>query len=462
MSAVMSSGHHPPVSGRVDAEGRLISADPRLLALHIQSGGEIDGTLIIPSLAAVVRLAQNLGIAVSRNVIAADGANDLDLIVRAVPDGRDVVLDVDGWVEQKAAAARFGTSRPQNTPQLIWHTDETLAITSVSDAAIEARFRGQKLGAMFSFLVDDEGAMPIIDGLAQRVRFAGQRATLREGDEAVYELDALPVFDRPNTFTGWRGRATLANANANANAHAATLVSAPEIESSRDSHRYGQQITLALRSPLERIVTQADGISGATDGPVGSAYRDYANDIAAAGRHLLGLVNDLTETDAIEASDFRIEPDDVDLADVARRAASLLGIRAASRNVRIEALGADEHLLARGDFRRILQILVNLIGNAVRYSPPGSVVWVRMEHEGDLAALIVADQGKGIAADAHERIFEKFARVDPNEPGGTGLGLYISRKLARAMAGDITVDSAPGQGARFVLTLPMHAPTSSG
>jgi len=66
----------------------------------------------------------------------------------------------------------------------------------------------------------------------------------------------------------------------------------------------------------------------------------------------------------------------------------------------------------------------------------------------------VCDQGRGIKADDHERIFGKFERVDPSEPGTTGLGLFISRQLARAMGGDITVDSAPGMGARFILTLP--------
>ena len=108
---------------------------------------------------------------------------------------------------------------------------------------------------------------------------------------------------------------------------------------------------------------------------------------------------------------------------------------------------------AVGDFGRVLQILVNLIGNAVRYSPEESAVWVRSEIEGDAAVIIVADQGKGIALDDQQRIFEKFERVDPREPGGSGLGLYISRRLARAMGGDITVDSAAGQGARFILTL---------
>jgi signal transduction histidine kinase len=82
------------------------------------------------------------------------------------------------------------------------------------------------------------------------------------------------------------------------------------------------------------------------------------------------------------------------------------------------------------------------------------MVWIRCERSAGFVAVIVADQGKGISDADQSRIFDKFERVDPTEPGGTGLGLYIARRLARAMGGDIAVDSAPGQGARFVLTLP--------
>ena len=79
---------------------------------------------------------------------------------------------------------------------------------------------------------------------------------------------------------------------------------------------------------------------------------------------------------------------------------------------------------------------------------------VRCERGQTAVAVVVADQGKGIAAADQTRIFDKFERVDPSEPGGTGLGLYIARRLARAMGGDLVVDSAPEQGARFMLTLP--------
>ncbi|RZM21285.1 MAG: ATP-binding protein, partial [Sphingomonas sp.] len=114
----------------------------------------------------------------------------------------------------------------------------------------------------------------------------------------------------------------------------------------------------------------------------------------------------------------------------------------------------DVRVPALGDFRRVLQVLVNLVGNAVRYSPRGSQVIVTVTRTQSHAVVVVADKGKGVAPEDQVRIFEKFERVDPSEAGGNGLGLYIARRLARAMQGDLTVESAPGEGARFVLTLP--------
>jgi signal transduction histidine kinase len=221
-----------------------------------------------------------------------------------------------------------------------------------------------------------------------------------------------------------------------------------------DDPQFVTRLDAALRRPLSRIITEADAIRVQEQGPLKGDYAGYAGDIGVAGRHLLGLVDDLSDLQAVERVDFKIETERLDLADVARRAANLLGVRATDQSVEIDAPEPDELIWAQADFRRALQILVNLVGNAVRYSPAGSMVWIRAEQEGDLVALIVADQGKGIAQGDQERIFGKFERVDVSEPGGSGLGLYISRKLARAMGGDITVDSAPGQGARFILTLP--------
>ena len=128
-------------------------------------------------------------------------------------------------------------------------------------------------------------------------------------------------------------------------------------------------------------------------------------------------------------------------------------MRARERGIAIDAPKDGESVPAIGEFRRVLQILLNLVGNAIRYSPEGSTVWLRVEQSQGRARLVVADQGDGLSEEQQARVLDKFERLGRGGDG-SGLGLYISHRLARAMDGDLTVDSAPGQGARFVLELP--------
>lgn len=450
----MMAGQSQTITGRVNAAGVLMSADPRLVALQVQAGGAPNGILAVPQLASVARLAQKLGILVSRNVIAAEGDHDLDLIVRARPEGEDVVLDIGGWVTQARAEQRFGVADQVPRVDVLWQADAELRITAVQPVSNTVLAVGQKLDEILHFEADGDGVLPIIAGLARRSSFSRQVARLDEEGHRL-ELSALPVSSSDGLFAGWRGRIVGTESMASQPLSSVPPdTSSAHIPTAADSEAVA--LNAALRAPLERIVAQADSL-GAEHDDLASHYTDYARDVAVAGRHLLGLVDDLTDVQTIESAQFKVENDALDLADLARRAANLLRVRASDRHVRIDAPASDETMFARGDYRRVLQILVNLIGNAVRYSPPGAVVWVRTEPEDGLAALVVADQGKGIPPEAHERIFEKFARLDPSEPDGSGLGLYISRRLARAMGGDVSVDSAAGQGARFLLTLPSGA-----
>jgi len=262
---------------------------------------------------------------------------------------------------------------------------------------------------------------------------------------AALALSAAVRTDTAGGFGGFVGSARVAEVEdqAAADAPAAEL-----------SAGFSEGLDKALRTPLARIVAHADSINAEAEGPIASDYAGYAADIASAGRHLMGLVDDLVDLQAIERADFAPAHDPIDLADVARRAAGLLSVRAANADIVIERPGFADAAPATGDFRRTLQILVNLIGNAVRYSPPGSSVEIGVGRDGGRVTVTVSDHGKGIAAEDQARVFEKFERIDSSEIGGSGLGLYIARRLARAMGGDLTVESAAGQGARFTLALP--------
>jgi signal transduction histidine kinase len=454
MSAVEATER--PVTGRVDKEGRLIAADPPLAALNERAGGREGGMLSVPQIAALARLAKRLGITVSRAAIAADGDRDVDLWVRAEPQGEEIALSITGWSSRPAPAAASAPPAERESDFLrasadwMWETDETLRITSLSAGAAAAIGRapgelvGQQLTRLFRFRESEDGSLPLLAAMAEHSRFDGQVAELRAGRKGRYFLSGVPLIDGMGRFAGFRGAAISASPK-----------QVPPDQPVRETSAFGERLDQALRTPLNHIIDHAERLRAQPDGPLQRDYAGYAGDIASAGRHLLSLIDDLVDLQAIERPDFTPDAEPIDLADVARRAAGLLAVRAADRNVRID-VPATETLPAVGDFTRALQILMNLIANAVRYTPEGGQVWVRTEREGDLAAILVADQGKGIAPEDHERIFDKFERVDPNEPGGTGLGLYIARRLARAMGGELSVDSAPGQGARFTFTLPLR------
>ncbi len=451
------------VSGRLDADGRLIAADPPLAALQAQAGGRTGGMLAVPQIAALARLAQRLGIIVSRAAVAANGEEDLDLWVRAEPEGREVALAITGWIQRTPRPPAASPSREREADFLraaadwTWETDDRLRLTALSPGAGAAigsppsTYVGKQLTRLFRFLEDADGGLPILTALAEHRSFDAQAAALRGGRLGRYRLSGVPLIDGGGNFAGFRGAAV-------AEDEAAARGEADPAEARREGSAFGERLDQALRAPLAHIIDNAERLRAQPEGPLRRDYTGYAEDIASAGRHLLALVDDLVDLQAVERPDFRPEAEAIDLADLARRAAGLLGVRAGDRGVTIDAPGADETLPATGDFTRALQILMNLIANAVRYTPEGAQVWVRTEQEGDLAAIIVADQGRGIAEADQDRIFDKFERVDPAEPGGSGLGLYIARRLARAMGGDISVDSAPGQGARFTFTLPLRNP----
>ena len=445
-----------PVRGRLDPDGRLVEAEPRLLDLHKAAGGEESGPLAVPQVAALARLARRLGIVIARGAVAAEGERDLDLWVRAAPGEGGVALEITGWSERapRGPAPALEAERQADflraSADWVWETDAKLRFTALSPAAAAAAGRTPKelisrqLTRLFRLQEDVEGELPLLVALAEQRRFDDQAAELRGGRGGLYRLAGIPLIDGAGRFAGFRGSATSIAPGA-----APAPPSTPA-----ETSAFTERLDKALRAPLAHIIANAETIGAQPEGPLPADYAGYAVDIAAAARHLLALVDDLVDLQAIERPDFAPEREEIDLADLARRAAGLLSVRAAEKRIRIDAPAPGESLPATGEFRRVLQIVMNLLTNAIRYTPEGGMVWMRTDREGDLAALIIADQGKGISPEDQARIFDKFERVDPSEPGGTGLGLYIARRLARAMGGDITVDSAPGQGARFTFTLP--------
>lgn len=436
------------VNGRVDLAGQLVAADLPLLRLQEHAGGALGQMLAIPSLASVARLARTLGILISRSVVCASGDHDLELLVLARPDKEGVALEIGNW-SPRAPRRSWLPVHDRSVGVLEipekwnWVTNAKLEIVEAS-GGFGADLNGQTLTQIFRLTENEFDEMPILAAVSAGIDFADQPATMRDRPDHELSLSGDVIRDERGGFAGFAGSAEVRGIRA-------IVDIIPDLAA---GSVFTEKLDAALRVPLSRIVANADSISAQSDGPLRRDYADYAGDIASAARHLLALIDDLSDLQALEHADFHVETEEIDLADLARRAAGLLKVRAGGRQIRIDRPATDDTLAAQGDYRRVLQILMNLIGNAIRYSPDGGMIWIRTERDTDTAVLIVADQGKGIAATDHARIFDKFERIDPSEPGGSGLGLFISRRLAQAMGGDIVVDSGLGQGARFILTLP--------
>jgi len=431
------------VLGRLDAAGRLIAADPELEALQREAGSALGLALALPQIAAVAQLARKLGTAVARPAIAASSDQDIDLWVNARPEGDEVALSLEGWSVRPPAGPRLaailggGSDGATATARNEWTTDEELRVISLSPDFAEllgvepADAAGTALTRLLRLEEDDAGDMPLISALASRRGFSGQRARSRSGDEAGAILSGEVVTAADGTFAGFRG-----TAQGEQEAPRAVAPGTAAFDSALDE---------VLRSPIDRIIESAERIVDRSDGPLRSDYASYGNDIASAARHLLSVLRSMSE-DPAQGQEA------VDLAALAAEAVVMLESTAEERAIAIE-LESAERLPARGQERAVIQILVNLIVNAIRYSPPNGAIRLGFSRTAGTASVTVSDEGPGIAAGDEQRIFERFERAQPKEEG-TGLGLAISRRLARSMGGDVTLDSVPGEGARFTLTLP--------
>jgi signal transduction histidine kinase len=430
-----------PVNGRVDREGRLVEADAPLLRLQQEAGSNLGAPLALPQLAAVARSAIKLGVPLSRAVIAASNDQDLDLWVRAEPDSDGARLTIDGWKSRPPAPPRLTLVGSEPLPDeiagnesLSFTTDAELKITRISEALAErlgidgANAVGDPLTRHF-LLSDDGNGMPLLSAVATRQDFCGQRAKLRGKSDIELTMEGTALA----TSGGLGGYEIEVAVDGDDRQHAGL-----PIDPSLDE---------ALRSPLDRIIAAAERIVDRSEGPLRSDYAAYAGDIAAAGRHLLSVVHSITDQQA-SASTAQLN-----LAACASEAMQLVQPRAEERSIHLELVGADQPLSANAEPRGVVQILVNLLNNAVRHSPDASTVAVIADRRGEMVSVTVADEGPGIAEADQERIFERYERAD-SSPEGIGLGLAISRRLARSMGGDIELQSAPGEGARFTLVLP--------
>ncbi|MBC8138440.1 MAG: response regulator [Fibrella sp.] len=226
---------------------------------------------------------------------------------------------------------------------------------------------------------------------------------------------------------------------------------------SRTKSQFLANMSHELRTPLNAIIGYSEMLQEDAEA---DGQEDAASDllkIKSAGKHLLALINDILDLSKIEAGKMELYLEDFDLAEMANEVAGLAQTLVSKRNNTL-LVECDEKIgPMHGDLTKIRQSLFNLLSNAAKFTENGTVT-LRILHRGENILFHVVDTGIGMNEEQQGRLFEAFSQADASTTrkyGGTGLGLAITRRFARMMGGDVTLQSAPGEGSTFTLSLPV-------
>ncbi|MDR7124908.1 PAS domain S-box protein [Pseudotabrizicola sp. 4114] len=313
-------------------------------------------------------------------------------------------------------------------------------------------------------LTDCDGQPLPFSGLPCRVALSEGQAVrdlrlciaMADGREKVLSVNAAELPDPGMTA---RVVCTITDITAAAQAENDLRAAIDRAEAAnRAKSQFLANMSHELRTPLNGVLGMAELLAGGTLDP---GQRTMLNAIRESGVHLLSVVNDLLDLAKIESGKLVLDPAPVNVRELAERIDAMHGLAARRKEVDLRVtLGPGADRLRMGDAKRLLQVLHNLVGNAVKFTEAGSVEVTICEHatsDGQLV-IVVSDTGIGMSGDQTARVFEEFTQGDDSITrrfGGTGLGLPIVRRLVALMEGEIALVSAFGQGTTVTVTLPM-------
>jgi PAS domain S-box-containing protein len=282
-----------------------------------------------------------------------------------------------------------------------------------------------------------------------------------DGTRAMVSVSAVPIHDASGQRVGATAVVTDVEAQYRSRAALEAARAAAE-QANRAKSEFLAVMSHELRTPLNAIQGYSELMELGIHGPVTPAQQEALRRIQTSQRHLLGLVNGVLNYARIETGNVHYEIADVSLADVLATCEALVVPQARAKGLelapaRVGPSPDGRTLAARADREKLQQIVLNLLSNAVKFTEPGGRVALSATADDAMVRVLVEDTGVGIASDQLDRIFEPFVQVDARftrAHEGVGLGLAISRDLARGMGGDLSASSVPGRGARFTLSLP--------
>jgi signal transduction histidine kinase len=213
-----------------------------------------------------------------------------------------------------------------------------------------------------------------------------------------------------------------------------------------------------LRTPLNAIMGFSEVLAEGMFGEINDKQTEYLRDILESGRHLLSLINDILDLSKVEAGRMELEPSDFHLPTAIDGALALVRERASRRSIALDRVIGERVGIVRADERKVKQVLLNLLSNALKFTPEGGRIDIRAAVADGPVEISVTDTGVGIAPEDQEAVFQEFKQVGTADKKveGTGLGLALSRKFIELHGGRIWVESKPGHGSTFTFTLPVR------
>ena len=353
------------------------------------------------------------------------------ILLTSLADPLDVVRGLE-------AGADNYITKPYDPEQLLSHIDRTLvsrrhAVSTGKQPPIDISFMGDR----FAIVSTREQILDVLLSSFEDVTKANTALRAAEEERArLYEQERI-------------ARAAAEEARARAE------------EANKAKSEFLAMMSHDLRTPLNAIGGYAELLAMGVRGEVNEAQLADLERIRRNQRHLLTLVNDVLNFARLETGEIPLTIKVQPLDPILRPLRVVIETQAANRKITYEYLGCDSDIKVAVDYERLEQILINLLGNAVKFTPEGGRISMACrDHDGEMAYIDVTDTGVGIPQSKIAAIFDPFVQAEDHgaKREGVGLGLAISRKLARAMGGDITVESVEGKGSTFTVSIPFVAP----
>lgn len=431
-----------PLVARSDAADRLISADAPLAAVQSACGGEIPGLIAAPDLLELVRKARSFGMRLGRPIMLHGDDGKLEGWIEVQPDAEGCTIRLSDW--HQTAADSVSNVRD----------DTRFAIENFLAEGVVWLDESQRILALES-QADD------LEALLQRARALRGKHWTRlfdfggEGAQspAIWQARSGMTIRVEGSAREWHLLLTAANSGF-------LILMRPLGDDTAGGaeddllppNLLRDELAPALHDPVRRIIRQAEAIRDRLAGPLPNQYREYAVDIGRAGKHLRDLADELGDAEAIEHGAIEITTEPIRIGEAIETACRLVQVRADTRGVRL--VTPDDDGIAIADRRRAVQILLNIVGNAVDYGPANATVTVGLQHGPGTMTITIDDEGDPLSPEDRIRMFDKFERLGRSGDSGSGLGLYIALMLARAMNGSLEALESPAGGNRFALTLP--------